>query len=200
MSIGIYSGTFDPVHEGHILFAQVAIEQFGLDKVLMIPEMQPRQKDNVAEVEDRTNMIVIAAQTVEGAIEPLNLDDQPSHTVEGVFSKIYELYPDDEYFLLMGADVFEGIKSWGSENKLDGRVEDIAKNVGFVVGVLSTDDLPKLQKISDDIGLNTRFIEVPIPNISSSKIRTAIASGAQARGLNDDVEEYIKTNNLYSPS
>lgn len=198
MRIGIYSGTFDPVHEGHILFAEIVCEQFTLDKVLIIPEQSPRYKSDVTSIKHRLNMLQLATSSTENDIEPISFKNLENHTVNGLLSEIYTQFPDDEYFIVMGSDVFKGIESWGSRQDEDGAISDIAESIGFIVGINSLSDHKSLKEIADSNNLNTRFIEVPAANISSSNIRQAISRQERPRGVNDLVLRYIDENQLYN--
>lgn len=197
MRIGLYSGTFDPMHEGHVLFAQLSAEQFGLEEVLILPEQSPRYKPGASNINHRIIMAERALESAEAKMRVLALQDQPSHTIKGVIAAVYEKYPEDEYYLLMGADVYRSLPNWGSRDDEDGTVADIAGGVGFIVGISSMKELPELKDISEKHELNTRFIEVPVNTLSSRKIREDVASGESPRGLNDRVAEYVSDNGLY---
>ncbi len=138
-----------------------------------------------------------ALESAEAKMRVLALQDQPSHTIKGVIAAVYEKYPEDEYYLLMGADVYRSLPNWGSRDDEDGTVADIAGGVGFIVGISSMKELPELKDISEKHELNTRFIEVPVNTLSSRKIREDVASGESPRGLNDRVAEYVSDNGLY---
>ena len=196
MKLGIYSGTFDPIHEGHILFAQVAIEQFGLDEVAFLVEEQPRYKQSVTPVGHRQSMLrlVVASQS------KMNLFDyplEPSHTFKGVLEQVTRNYPDDDYYMLLGGDVFEGIASWGERSDEEGTVHEVKHAVGFIVGLTEHDNMRHLESIQKALGLNARFIEVPLGGVSSRQIRRRIKEGNQPTGLNEEVERYIRENQLY---
>lgn len=196
MKLGIYSGTFDPIHEGHVLFAQVACEQFGLDEVIFIPEEAPRYKDGVQDVISRRAMIKLA--TADFPNMQLFEHNEPSHTIEGVISAVVNDYPDDEYFIIMGSDVYKGIPKWGTRDDERGAAADIKDSVGFIVGLENIEELKELEKVQELTGLNTRFLESPLSKLSSRNIRRAIKSGDEPKGLNDDVKEFIKQSKIYS--
>lgn len=196
MKLGIYSGTFDPLHEGHVLFAQVAIEQFGIDEVIFLPEAEPRYKNDIQPFATRQEMIRVATKDM----SQMHLFEhgEPSHTIEGVLSAVAADYPDDEYFILMGSDVYKNIAKWGERDDEKGSVDMVKDSVGFVVGLGNISELKELRVVEEQTGLNTRFLESPLAKISSSNIRAALKKGAQPTGLNDDVSDFIKANSLYS--
>jgi len=202
MRIGIYSGTFDPIHEGHVLFVEVSAIQFGLEKVLIIPESKPRYKDSVEDVEHRRRMAGLATtDCVETDIDIIDVDDEPSHTFNGIIAKVHDLYPDDEYFVMMGSDVFRHIGSWGGRKDEDGTVVDVADKIGFIVGIKSIKEVPELKEIAEGLSVNARFMEAPAAGLSSRKIRERIALGDEddeaVYGLDDNVARYIELEKLY---
>lgn len=197
MRIGIYSGTFDPIHEGHVLFVDVVSEQFGIDRVLLIPEPEPRYKNNVTPVMQRLRMAELGVQSADADVRALLLPETKNHTIKGVLRQVYELFPEDEYFILMGGDVFKHVGKWGERDDEEGSIKDIADSVAFVVGIDNMAQLPELQKIADELNLNVRFIEVPIAGLSSRKIRQSIADGKPATGLSDSVQRFIEGEKLY---
>lgn len=198
MRIGIYSGTFDPVHEGHILFAQVACEQFGLDTVLFLPESAPRHKDSAKDVKHRGNMLELATADAEFETAVFVLETVPRHTVGGVLRAVAELYPEDEYYLLMGQDVFEHVGGWGAQPEDEGDVSLIADSVGFIVAIQGIDHEAELRRIADSLKLNARFIEPPLFSLSSRKIRDKLhRRESPVAGLNDNVARYIEQEKLY---
>ena len=201
MRVGIYSGTFDPIHEGHVLFAHVAAEQFGIEKVLVIPEIAPRFKEAVSPIEHRLRMAELATVSQEPTQKVVNLPDLPSHTINGVISYIYELFPDDEYFIILGSDVFRNIEEWGDRDDEDGGVAEIADKIGFIVGLSSMAEHDELQAMAERMGLNVKFVEPPLHGVSSRKIRDAIASSSSdIHGLNEEVQRYIQFEGLYGAS
>lgn len=196
MRLGIYSGTFDPIHEGHILFAQVAIEQFGLDEVVFLVEEKPRYKQTVTAVEHRQAMLRLATAD-QSLMHLFDHELEPSHTFEGVLNEMTRHYPDDEYYLVMGGDVFQHIAKWGERSDERGSVQQVGHAIGFIVGVTEHDQLQQLTSIQEALNLNVRFIEAPLGSISSRVIRQRIKEKNHAIGLDADVQRYIQANQLY---
>ncbi len=197
MKLGIYSGTFDPIHEGHILFVQLALDQFGLDEVVLVPERQPRHKSPQASFGDRLEMIRLATSS-DSRIHVFDHDKEPQHTIRGVFSAIALDYPDDDYVLLMGSDVFAHIGAWGNGTSDDGSIHDVREHIGIVVGIKNMSEIETLETLSKELELNTQFIEQPLYGLSSTRVRERIKQGEEPRGVQDEVAEYIKTHMLYA--
>ncbi len=187
--IGIYSGTFDPIHEGHVLFAQTVIEQLGLDKVVFIPEPKPRRKQHVTDVAKREAMVRIALQEYD-QMELLSLPEQESHSVIDTMSEVIKRYPEDAFVLIMGSDVFEHIGSWKD-------YEELKDTVSIVVGLRGEDDGEIVVPMASELGLQASFIPAPLTKISSSNIRSAIAASEQPKGLHDQVALYAQAAGLY---
>ena len=201
MRIGIYSGTFDPIHEGHMLFVQVAAEQFGLDKVLIMPEPQPRFKDGVSDIEHRRRMAELAAEQSDVEVEVVVLDDQPQHTINATIGYVADRFAEDEYFLMMGSDVFQHIGDWGIRDDEDGSVADISGAVGFIVAINGMSEHPKMKQVADEAGVNVQFVEPPLIALSSRNIRAKAkeqGTDQPIHGLNENVQRYIAFEKLYN--
>lgn len=189
--IGIYSGTFDPIHEGHILFASTAIGQFGLDLVVFMPEPKPRRKADVTALDDREAMLALSLQEYP-QMEMFSPISEQEFTVESTMRAIVEKYPDCQYAMLMGADVFEYInkENWPG-------LEDIRESVGFIVALRTEDDGEIVTPLAKELNLQAEFMQSALATVSSSKIRAALKNDKQPIGLDDNVQTYITSRGLY---
>jgi len=186
--VGIFSGTFDPIHDGHLLFAQTAMEHLGLDQIAFMPEASPRRKDNVVDVNFRAAMI-------QKAIEDwpnfrLFLADSKAHDVSQTMLEIEQKFPGDQFFFLMGADVFEHLPDWPGYRELTDKV-------GLIVALRTEDDGEIVIPLAKSLGLDVEFIASPLASVSSSKIRQSLIDGLPAKGLDDDVAQFINQHQLY---
>lgn len=187
MNIGIFSGTFDPVHEGHVLFALTACDQFGLDRVIFLPERTPRRKTPVATYEQRVAMLTLALndyphlQVLESSSD--------THTASETLDELAEQFESAKPTLLMGADVFEFVPSWTDESSLD----ELLGRVEFIVALRTEDDGEVVIPLADSIDADAQFVPAPVAGVSSSIIRSG-----KRRYLDDAVLEYIESNQLYS--
>ena len=189
--IGIFSGTFDPVHEGHVLFALTAFEQFGLDEVALMPEPKPRRKNGVTPLMKREAMLALVCRE-HPQLKLIKTDDHDEHTVSETMTLVRKNYSDNTAFaLLMGADVFEHLPQWPDHDQL---LHDAA----FIVALLTEDDGEIAIPLAQQLGADAEFLPAPLSSISSSKIRDSIANGQPGKGLNDDVADYITEHHLYS--
>ena len=113
--IGILGGTFNPIHHGHLILGQTALEDFGLDKVLIVPTKNPAYKkiSKNVEIEDRVNMVRMAIENHPGfEFSDIELDREGYTYTVDTLRKLTRLHPDAEYYFIMGADSLYQIESW----------------------------------------------------------------------------------------
>jgi nicotinate-nucleotide adenylyltransferase len=185
--IGLFGGTFDPIHGGHLRIAQVAAQAFSLDRVLFIPAANPPHKAAaaLAPYADRLRMTEIAcAPYPQFAASTLENGPEKSYTVDTLERARRELFPGDDLFFLIGADAFDEIETWQ-------RWQDVLKLTEFVVisrpGVAYK--IPQHARVH-------RLDDVQI-SISSSGIRTRLAAGEPTPELPAEVCDYIREHGLY---
>ena len=118
--IGIFGGSFDPPHIGHIQSAQQAAKALGLDRLLMIPAAAPPHKSGCyVSAEHRLSMLRIACGD-DPVLQPSDMElrrSGPSYTYETV-EAVRQAYPDAEIFLLMGSDMFLSFLSWKNPERI----------------------------------------------------------------------------------
>lgn len=170
MRIGIFGGTFDPIHVGHLAAAVNAQYGAQLDKVLMVVANIPWQKEGMRKVypaEERLALVEAAVQGVSG-LEASDLEIKrggKSYTIDTV-TQIRSIYPNDELFLIIGADVAADLDSWEM-------VEDIAKLVTLIIVNRPGSIRPRnLREI-----WNYLEVEVPALDISSTDLRARAIDG-----------------------
>lgn len=197
--IGIYGGTFNPPHLGHIQGASYAAAALGLTRVLMIPDRAAPHKRlplDSPSPEQRLEMTRIAAKSVAGA-EASDLELQregPSYTVDTV-RQLHGMYPGAELVLLMGTDMFLSFANWRQP-------EEILKYVSL--GVMcrgEKNEIPRLEeqkRVLEAQGGRSYLINNPIVEISSTDLRRMLVFRCAAPFLPEGVEAYIRENSLYS--
>jgi nicotinate-nucleotide adenylyltransferase len=193
--VGIYAGTFDPVHEGHLTFAREALELCGLDKVFFLVEPRPRRKQGVRAAEHRVAMVqlAIAEQRQFGSI----VLEQSNFSVVETLPKLQALFQGAELYMLMGDDVLRHLSDWP-------HVDVLLQAVRFIVGVREGDETKvtaRLQTLQQVRGLGIKY-RMFVPSryaYSSSKIRLRLKHGQEPLGVPADVLTYIKRNGLYTP-
>jgi nicotinate-nucleotide adenylyltransferase len=143
MRIGLFGGSFDPPHRGHIALARLAMESAGLDRVLFAPVgVQPLKRDRPqASFADRLEMTALAIAAEPGMdlsqIDAPRTDGRPNYTIDTVRVLRTSLPPDDLLFCLMGADSFLSIGKWH-------RAADLLVECNFVVASRPGFDLSRI--------------------------------------------------------
>ncbi len=203
--IGIYGGTFNPVHYGHLRTALEVKELFGLDELRLIPcRLPPHREQPEVSGEMRLQMLQIAAGDMpEFSVDRCELDRKgPSYMVD-TLKAVREENPDRPLLLFIGADAFTGLESWHQWQRLF----DYAHVVVMTRPGFNRQPLPDfLQQrlIEDRLALQIRpagclfFQPVTLLDISATQIRQIIAGGGDPRFLLPDaVLAFIQQHQLY---
>jgi nicotinate-nucleotide adenylyltransferase len=186
LRLGIFGGTFDPIHNAHIAIAEAARDAFALDRLLVIPAANPPHKSRaIASFEHRLRMVELACLGRD-ALEPSRLEAgaQKSYSITTIEKIRAEVGPDCKLFFLIGADAFADIASWL-------RWRDVVASVEFVVVTR-----PSASYAVPEGATVHRLDDVLLP-VSSSGVRESLASGVRPDALPAAVYEYILDNNLY---
>lgn len=195
--IGIYGGSFNPPHVGHIRAAQWAVDTLGLSKMLLIPcNISPGKPEcaDKASNEQRLQMLRYAMADCE-KLELCEMELQRgdvSYTCDTV-TQLRKDYPDAELILCMGSDAFAHFESWKDP-------EIILQNVSLAVfnrGKRS-DDVTQVQTRLEAIGGKTYVLDNPVTQISSTQLRRLLAFRCADPFLDPRVAAFIQRNNLYS--
>ena len=195
-------GTFNPIHYAHLLLAENAREQFGLDRIIFIPSGQPYMKvqkedENVPSGEFRYQMVKMAIQENPYFTCSRIEIDRPgkTYTVD-TLHELQKMYPGDELFFIMGADSLLSMESWY-------QFEDIFQMAAILVAVRDDTDEKKLTdvitRMKSKYLADIRMVMTGRMDISSTMIREKIKTGKSVRYLlPEDCVEYICLKNLYS--
>lgn len=119
--IGIFGGTFDPIHNGHLTLGAEARDTLGLDLVVFVVAGDPWQKENVTPAKVRYEMVKQVTDRLWWATvsDTELLREGPTYTIDTV-KEMRALHPDDELFLLLGEDQFDNLHTWKDGQFLDG--------------------------------------------------------------------------------
>ena len=195
-SIGIMGGTFDPIHYGHLILAEQAWEQLGLDKVLFVTAADPPHKigQAITDAAARHKMMCLAIEGNEH-FEPSTIEMErpgPSYTID-TLREILGAYGDaTRIYLLLGADEAESFMSWRDPRGIMELATVVFANRPGCVLNESAEIIP------DDITRKMVPLEMPGVDISSTDIRDPVKSGRSIRYLLPDVvEKYILGNGLF---
>ena len=166
--LGLFGGTFDPPHVGHLVTAVNVRHELGLDRVLLVVASRPWQKEGVRRItsaEDRFALVAAAVEPVEG-LEASRIEIDrggPSYTAD-TLAELGRRYPDAELFTILGSDAAAGLPTWD-------RHEEVAACSRLVVVERpgAHEDLPG--------GVDWIRVEVPHLEVSSTDLRARVADG-----------------------
>ena len=201
MKIGIYGGTFSPVHCGHLLAAREFVRRTELDKLLIIPAAQPPHKEMQTPVSasDRLEMCRLAFEGMENVeISDIEISrGGKSYTVDTV-TELKKKYPDDELFLLVGTDMLLTFDRWY-------RYTDILSLCNLVYVRRETDSeldgeiFEKISFLEKQTGIKIRHIKIDPVEISSSELRQMLQDGEDTGNyLPEKVENFVKEKGIYT--
>lgn len=197
MKVGILGGTFDPVHTAHLIVAEQAREQLGLDNVLFIPAGEPWRKSEraITPAEHRLAMLRLAVQGNDAfGISDIELRRPGSSYTADTLESLAAERLDDAFWFIMGADALADLPNWRDPAR-------IVRHARIAVAPRDRyEHLEVIQAEGDIDGIDIRIdrFECPQLEISSTDIRERAARGASIRYLVPDaVEAYIREHNLY---
>lgn len=194
-------GTFDPVHNGHLVMALAVAEQLGLPKVTLVPSAQPPHKDRAVATADQRLAMLRAAVEGEAGLDISEVElhrPPPSYTIDTIATLRRE-HPGAEIAWIVGADMLVDLPRWR-------RATELVTATRFIV--VARPPMPqRLESILDDIRkgfgpvaekFRVSIAAAPLLDISSSDIRRRAAAGLSIRYLVPDaVEAYIRRHGLY---
>jgi nicotinate-nucleotide adenylyltransferase len=181
--IGIYAGAFDPVHNGHIAFAVATAAVCGLDKIIFLPERQPRGKNSAVDFAHRVAMLQIATGS-HTRFEVCELDT-PQFSVKHTLPELQALYPGERLTLLVGSD---NVRSMNPTTWPD--VHHLYETTDIAIGMRKDDDAHGLQHVAGKA--NVFYVYTDFPHASSTEVRAG-----QRQLIADEVAEYIDKHRLY---
>jgi nicotinate-nucleotide adenylyltransferase len=191
MKIGLYFGTFNPIHVGHLIIANHMAEHSDLEQIWMVvtPHNPLKQKNTLLDDYQRLHLVRLATEDYP-KIKPSDIEfklPQPNYTVN-TLAHLMEKYPQHEFSLIMGEDNFKSLHKW--------------KNYEYI---LQHHDIYIYPRVSDEAENptlknhpNVHWIDAPIVEISSTFIRENIKNNKNVRPLlPHNVWEYVDHNNFY---
>jgi nicotinate-nucleotide adenylyltransferase len=199
MRLGVFGGTFDPVHLGHLILAEQCREQGGLERVLFIPAARPPHKHTqpLTSFTQRVEMLQLAvAGQPAFRIEELEKDRPgPSYTVD-TLEELRRRQPDAEFWLVLGADTLQDLPQWYEPAR-------IAKLAGFLVAGRPGARIASAPELEQTLGLlagtlRLQVVDMPLLEISGRDVRRRVGVGRSIRYMVPRaVEAYIADKGLY---
>ena len=201
--IGIMGGTFDPVHNGHLMLADTAYRQFDLDQVWFLPNGNPphKKEENIGtDALHRSRMVALAIQGRDYCrLEEYEVRRREVSCSYQTLEHFREQYPEDEFYFIIGADSLFAIETWVHPERIF---------PACVILAACRDDHDTLEEMKAQIEhlkkaypkARIQLLRSPLIPVSSSEIRRKIRAGLSiAEEVPEEVEAYIKEEELYEP-
>lgn len=186
--LGVMGGTFDPIHNGHLVAASEAAAALQLDEVLFVPTNDSYQKSDFAPAEHRYLMTVIAtASNPRFSVSRAEIDRSgPSYTAD-TLRTLAQIYPESELFFITGADAVSNLATWHEYPQL----LDLAN---FIAVTRPGHDF----RLPSEVASRVQILEIPAMAISSTDIRSRIRENLPIWYLvPDGIVQYIGKTKLY---
>lgn len=198
MKTGVFGGTFNPVHKGHIMLAEYCMDSVGLDRIIMIPTAVPPHKisKNLASENDRLNMCKLACRGKENFfVSDIEIKRQGKSYTYETLTQLKEIYPDDHLYTIMGADMFLTLNRWKNP-------EIIFEKSSIITIPRDEENKHELEnfynKVLKVMGASSVILPNPVMSVSSTFIRENLDNfNLISDMLDKGVYDYIIKNNLY---
>ena len=201
MRLGIFGGTFDPVHFGHLALAEECLAVAGLDEVWLVPAASPPHKGGkkLSRFDQRKEMLELAiAGNEKFKVEPMEADRPgPSFTID-TLEEIQKRKPNDELFLIIGGDSALEFSTWKDSAKIASLATIIVR---IRPGVIMPTEQEFISQLGKELGVQPKVIFVagpPYLDVSSSLLKERVSNNKSVRYLLPRaVEVYIQQKKLY---
>ncbi len=195
--IGMFGGSFNPVHLGHIGLAQAFIEELKLDKLLIVPTNIPPHKsaNDMTSSSHRFNMCKIAFEGIEKVeVSDIEIKRQGASYTVDTLRQLKQTYKDSKIYLITGADMFMTVQNWKE-------AENILKIATVCTAPRDITNYNELfahsKKLANTQGKSV-ILKNPIMQVSSTQIRNLIKENLDTSHLTGDlVQKYILENSIY---
>lgn len=191
MRIGIFGGTFNPVHIGHVRLAENFKRELKLDKLIIIPTAVPPHKEaeNIASGEDRLEMCSLAFENI-GEVSDIEIARGGRSYTVLTLESLKEIYKDDEFFFLVGSDMLLCFRKWY-------RYEDILSMCTLCA--TDRDNAESCRDAGSELFDKIIFCDFPKTVVSSSEVREKLGKKEDISLLvPEKVEKYIREKGLYN--
>jgi nicotinate-nucleotide adenylyltransferase len=198
--IGLFGGTFDPPHLGHLILASEAYSQLGLDRLLWIltPDPPHKQDQVITSVEHRLAMVNLAIKdNPRFELSRVELDRPGPHYTLDTVEAISEKYPEADITPVIGGDSLRDLPKWHKPKEL----LYACHWVGVMRRPGEEPDLRELERELPGISSKVHYVDAPLLEIASREIRSRVAEGRPYRYyLPEQVFDYINEHDLYRQS
>ena len=196
--VGIMGGTFDPIHYGHLILAQNALDTFSLDEILFVPSGTPWLKEST-KVLSKNKRVSMTGMAIEDnpdfALSTIEIDREGNSYSYETVEELKRMQPQTDFYFIMGADSLLEIARWKHPDRL-------MTECTLLVAVRDDCDREGLEKqiiyLTDKYQADIKILPANRIDISSTKIRRMIREGKSVRYmLPDQVIRFIQKNHLY---
>lgn len=195
--LGIFGGTFDPPHVGHLILAAEARDQLDLDETIWVltPNPPHKQGKEISSIEDRLVMVKLAIKDDKDfSLSYVDIDRSGPHYSVDTVSILREQYPDQELFYLMGGDSLQDLPHWYKVSEF----LDVLDGIGVMRRPGDEIDLKTLFDQLPQLEGNLNFVTAPLLEISAEQIRRRANEGRAYRYyLLPRIYRYICENKIY---
>lgn len=199
MRTGIVGGSFNPIHFGHLIMAELLLDSAKMDRILFLPTGHAPHKKDLIAAEDRYNMVKLAIEDNEKFL--LSDIESKKAEISYTYDSITELkktFPEDEIFFVIGTDNLFNLESWNYFEKLALSTKFLLVNRYPGSNFQKEEIISKIKDLEKRYDAKIDAIENPIIEISSSYIRDRIKKGLSIKYLTPKkVEKYIEDRKLY---
>lgn len=188
MNIGLYFGSFNPIHLGHLIIANFVAEHTDLDKIWFVvsPHNPLKPSNTLLNEYDRLYLVDLAIKD-NPKFKSSNIEfslPKPSYTID-TLTYLQEKFPNDEFSVIMGSDSYQNLERWKN-------YEQLLKHYSIIVYQRPNFEIKKIHSEK------TTILEAPLIEISATLIRNLIKENKSIRYLlTDEVISYIKENRYY---
>ena len=204
MRIGVFGGSFDPVHLGHLIAAECAREQARLDRVVFVPAAAPPHKPGqvLAEGRHRLEMLSLAIGGHDAfTVSSVELDRGGTSYTDDTLATLAAAHPGDTLVLLLGPDALAGLPTWREPERIATLAEIVPverDSLDDLAAAVAAGDLADLLGAEAVAGILARRVRMPAVGIRATALRAAVAAGRSIRYQTPRaVERYIATQGLY---
>lgn len=198
MKLGIYGGTFNPIHIGHLQIVKEFIRRLKLDKLLLIPTATPPHKEakNLASAEQRLAMCRLAVQEVAKAdVSDMEIKRGGRSYTADTLKNLQETYPQAELFLLMGEDMFLTVQDWKNPQEIFALATIVTTPRSHSIEIIRRHE----KFLTQTFHACVRIEEIPYLPVSSTQIREFIRQKKEiGHLLPSTVAEYIQRHQIYA--
>jgi len=197
MRVGIFGGTFDPPHIGHLMLAEEACSQLALEQIFwVLTPMPPHKKGiKVSPIQDRMSMVLLAiAGNAKFRLSRVDMDRPPPHFAADTMALLNEKSPEHQYVYIMGADSLNDLPAWHEP----ARFISLCYEIGVMKRPGEKYNLSILEREFPGIKQKLLFIDTPMIGISGSDIRKRVANRENFRYfVPDKIYQFILNHKLY---